>query len=146
MVPLPLTDTAVGELLALLIKDTVPVTFAADDGLKVMETARLSAGAMLAGSARADTPKLGSLIFTAVMVAVLPPEFVSTTVRDAVVPTRTEPKSAEVGATARLAGVAGGGGVDVEAASPVVPQPERTAAKIATAAVAPIRTSLRLAI
>jgi hypothetical protein len=92
------------------------------------------------------TPKLELLAFTAVTLAVPAPEFVRVTVREAVVPTRTDPKSADVGAAATLAGAGGGGGVGAAEDAPVLPQPVRRAPKRAIKAVTAMRTDLRIAI
>lgn len=71
----------------MLTNDTVPLALPAVDGEKVTETSRLPPPATVAGSARLATAKLPELLLTEVMLAAPLPEFVSVTVRDAVVPT-----------------------------------------------------------
>ena len=110
------------------------------------ETSKLVPGAIVAGSARLATPKLELLELTAVTLAVPAPEFVSVTVREAVVPTRTEPKSADVGAAAMVAAAGGGGGGAAAGEAPVLPQPVRNAPKSAINAVTAMSTDLRIAI
>jgi hypothetical protein len=132
VVAVPVSETTAGVFTALLTNDTEPAIGPADEGVTVIDTLVLPPGEMVVGSAKPETPKLASLALTAVMVASPPPEFVSVTVREAVVPTRTEPKSAEFGVAVTLGGVL----LDADERVPVLPQPERTAIENATAIVA----------
>ena len=128
MVAVPLIETTVGVLAALLINESEPLMFPADEGVTVIDTLRLPPEATVAGNARSGTPKPGLLAFIAVMVAPVPPEFVRVTVREAVVPTSTEPKSAKLGEAARLATWGPCDGAE-DTMAPVLPQPVRTAAE-----------------
>jgi len=133
VVAVPVNETTVGELAALLMNDTEPLIGPAEEGVTLIEALMTAPAAIVAGNARPGTPKLGSLVLTAVITASLPPEFVNATVREAVVPTRTEPKSADAGVAAKLGGVPG---LDEEDLAAVLPQPANIAAANATATVA----------
>ena len=133
VVAVPVSETTVGELAALLMKDTEPLMGPADEGVTVIETLMPLPAETVAGNAKPGTPKLASLVFTAVITASVLPELVKATVREAVVPTNTEPKSADAGMAAKLAGVLC---LEDEGVAPVLPQPASTTAANATATVA----------
>jgi hypothetical protein len=133
VVAVPLSETTVGVFTALLINDTEPLMGPANEGVTVIDTLVLPPGEMVAGSAKPEKPKLASLVLTAVMIALLSPELVNATVRDAVLPTSTAPKSAELGVAVTLGGALLDAGEDEE---PVLAQPARTAIENATTVLA----------
>jgi hypothetical protein len=105
LVAVPLMETTAGEFAAFETNETVPLMLPVEVGVTVIETGKLAPAAIVAGKDKPGAPKVELLAFIAVTVAALPPLLVNVTVCDAVVPTRTEPKSAEAGLAEMLAGL-----------------------------------------
>jgi len=98
-VPVPFNDTVAGELVALLVKDAVPVTAPAAWGANPMLTARLAPAAMVNGNVSPVTLNPAPVVLAEKTVTLELPVLVKVPVSVAVLPTSTLPNERLVGDT-----------------------------------------------
>ena len=100
--PFPVSETVVGELDASLVRETLPVTFPAVEGVRVTLKVAVSPGDRFRGRLSPATLKSAPFTLTPETRTTVVPELVAVTFRVSLLPNMTSPKLMLVGLRVRI--------------------------------------------